>query len=63
MITISVSDTTFRKLISGLEPSYSQMEDAIVKKYGRYSGSYGTWHWSLVSAEEKDLIYLLRLLG
>jgi hypothetical protein len=61
-ILIKVSAPLLYKFVMGFDPSYAQMNDPIVKKYGSYSGSYDRWTWHLVkSSPIADVLYLLNL--
>jgi len=51
-------------LVNGVSPSYDLFEITIVKKCGRYSGSYGTWDWihsELKQLSEEELFELYNI--
>lgn len=64
-VAINVKVSTLRKLVSGLSPTYGQMEHPTVKKFGRYVGGfYDHWQWnSFDKATVGELLLLIDLLG
>lgn len=60
-VLLQLEDKDIHTLIKGVSPSYEEMTIPLVKRMGRYSGSYGTWTWVDGAIEEEtkeDLINL-----
>ena len=49
---IELSKKDIINLVCGCSPNYSVFDNELVKEYGEYNGSYGTWSWKKYRLEE-----------